>query len=648
MCGIAGFYSEIGSGPEADIVSRAQSMANAIIHRGPDDIGAWVDARAGIALAHRRLSVLDLSPAGHQPMESGSGRYVLVYNGEIYNHLVVRNSLEAANGNIYWRGHSDTETLLAAIEYWGVELALTKIKGMFAFAVWDKQDGSLYLARDRLGEKPLYYGWQGGSFLFGSELKAMRAHPDFKGEIDRGALALFFRHNYVPGPYSIYKGIFKLPAGSLVRVKFDQSETAVPKYYWKLSDIAERGEVSLYAGSDTDAVGQLEEKLGSAVEHQMLADVPLGALLSGGIDSSLICSLMQSRSTSRVKTFTIGFDSATHNEAAFAGNVARHLGTEHTELYIDPADALDIVPSMPEMYDEPFADSSQLPTYLVMKLVKQHVTVALSGDGGDELFAGYNRYAYAPKLWNRLGGLPQLFRDGIAKSLTVLPAATVSRLAGGFGVAQAGDKAHKLGQRLANILNLDDLYLSLVSEWGDVSDLGIDAPEHPYLLNERGAWPELDDPAARMMALDTLSYLPDDILVKVDRAAMAVSLETRAPFLDKDVVEFAWQLPMNLKLRNGQGKWILRELLYKYVPEKLVERPKMGFSIPLDDWLRGPLREWAEPLLDEHRLIAEGYINPIPVRRAWEQHQQSKANFGHRLWSVLMFQSWLETQQNGL
>lgn len=648
MCGIAGFYSEIVSRPESEIKSRAQSMVNAIVHRGPDDVGTWVDARAGIALAHRRLSVLDLSPAGHQPMESASGRYVLVYNGEIYNHLLISNSLEAENGNIDWRGHSDTETLLAAIEHWGVELALTKIKGMFAFAVWDKQDEVLYLARDRLGEKPLYYGWQGGSFLFGSELKAMKAHPDFAGEIDRGALALYFRHNYVPGPYSIYKGIFKLPAGSLVRVKFNQSEAVVPMYYWKLSDIAERSEVSSYAGSEADAVGQLEEKLGSAVGDQMLADVPLGALLSGGIDSSLICSLMQSRSTSRVKTFTIGFDSATYNEAAFAGKVAKHLGTEHTELYVDPAGALDIVPSMSEMYDEPFADSSQLPTHLVMKLVKQHVTVALSGDGGDELFAGYNRYAYAPKLWNRLGGLPQFFRDGIAKSLTVLPAATVNRLAGGFGVVQAGDKAHKLGQRLANISNVDDLYLSLVSEWGEESDLGIDAPKLPYLLNERGAWPELDDPVARMMALDSLSYLPDDILVKVDRAAMAVSLETRAPFLDKDVVEFAWQLPMNLKLRNGQGKWILRKLLYKYVPENLVERPKMGFSIPLDDWLRGPLREWAEPLLDEHRLIAEGYINPVPVRRAWEQHQQNKANFGYRLWSVLMFQSWLETQQNGL
>jgi asparagine synthase (glutamine-hydrolysing) len=648
MCGITGFYSSFRDRHEIAIESLAESMANALTHRGPDDLGTWVDVSAEIALAHRRLSILDLSSAGHQPMESVSGRYIIVFNGEIYNHVPVAAILEAEQGGIDWQGHSDTETLLAAIEHWGIELTLTKIKGMFAFAVWDKQDEMLYLARDRLGEKPLYYGWQGGSFLFGSELKALKAHPSFQGEIDRGALALFFRHNYVPGPYSIYKNIYKLPAASFLKVKFDQHEQPQPQYYWHFSDIAERGVTSSYTGSEVDALNQLEKKLGSAVEDQMLADVPLGALLSGGVDSSLICSLMQSRSTSRIKTFTVGFDSATYNEAAFAAKVAKHLGTEHTELYLNPTDALELVPSLPEMYDEPFADSSQLPTHLVMKLVKQHVTVALSGDGGDELFAGYNRYTYAPTVWDKLGGLPQILRDGVAKSLTAIPATTINRLANNFGVAQAGDKAHKLGQRLANVASIDDLYISLVSEWGDASDLVIDAPELPYLLNDRDRWPEIDDSAARMMALDTLSYLPDDILVKVDRAAMAVSLETRAPFLDKDVVEFAWQLPMNFKLRNGQGKWILRQLLYKHVPQKLVERPKMGFSIPLDDWLRGPLREWAEPLLDENRLISEGYIQPEPVRRAWQQHQQGKANFGYRLWSVLMFQSWLDHQQRAL
>jgi asparagine synthase (glutamine-hydrolysing) len=610
-------------------------------------------------------------------MESRCGRFVIVYNGEIYNHQVIRGELEKDrwppfdrsdedDGRLpprfaprnddrgeVWRGHSDTETLLAAIEAWGVEEALKRIKGMFAFALWDKQQKALYLARDRVGEKPLYYGWQGDTFLFGSELKALKVHPDFKGEIDRGALALFLRHNYVPGPHSIYKGIKKLPAGTFLKIETGgdaviQKGDEKPEPYWDFAQVAKGGLKNPFAGSESDALSALEQTLGSAVEDQMLADVPLGALLSGGVDSSLICSLMQSRSTSRIKTFTVGFDSATYNEAAFAAKVAKHLGTEHTELYLNSTDALELVPSLPEMYDEPFADSSQLPTHLVMKLVKQHVTVALSGDGGDELFAGYNRYTYAPKVWDKLGGLPQMLRDGVAKSLTAIPAATINRLANSFGVAQVGDKAHKLGQRLANVASIDDLYISLVSEWGDASDLVIDAPELPYLLNDRDRWPEIDDSAARMMALDTLSYLPDDILVKVDRAAMAVSLETRAPFLDKDVVEFAWQLPMNFKLRNGQGKWILRQLLYKHVPQKLVERPKMGFSIPLDDWLRGPLREWAEPLLDENRLISEGLINPEPVRRAWQQHQQGKANFGYRLWSVLMFQSWLDHQQRAL
>jgi asparagine synthase (glutamine-hydrolysing) len=664
MCGIVGLFSESLLNNADQIRTVLTVMGDAITHRGPDDEGIWFDAADSIGFSHRRLSVLDLSPAGHQPMESRCGRFVIVYNGEIYNHQVIRGELEKDRlpprfafrnddrGEV-WHGHSDTETLLAAIEAWGVDEALKRVKGMFAFALWDKQQKALYLARDRVGEKPLYYGWQGDTFLFGSELKALKVHPDFKGEIDRGALALFLRHNYVPGPYSIYKGIKKLPEGTFLKIETGgdaviQKGQEKPEPYWDFAQVAKGGLKNPFAGSEADALSALDQTLGSAVEDQMLADVPLGALLSGGVDSSLICSLMQSRSTSRVKTFTIGFDSATYNEATFAAKVAKHLGTEHTELYLNPNDALELVPSLPEMYDEPFADSSQLPTHLVMKLVKQHVTVALSGDGGDELFAGYNRYTYAPKVWDKLGGLPQMLRDGVAKSLTAIPAITINRLANSFGVAQAGDKAHKLGQRLANVASIDDLYISLVSEWGDVSDLVIDAPELPYLLNDRDRWPAIDDSAARMMALDTLSYLPDDILVKVDRAAMAVSLETRAPFLDKEVVAFAWQLPMNFKLRDGQGKWILRQLLYKHVPQKLVERPKMGFSIPLDDWLRGPLREWAEPLLDENRLISEGLINPEPVRRAWQQHQQGKANFGYRLWSVLMFQAWLEHQQSNL
>jgi asparagine synthase (glutamine-hydrolysing) len=642
MCGITGYLGDLsGNGPE-QAISR---MANTLFNRGPDDGGTWVDLPAGIALGHRRLSILDLSPAGHQPMASDGGRYVIAFNGEIYNHLELRQALDASRSHRHWRGHSDTETLLAAFECWGVEEALRQVVGMFAIALWDRSQRVLTLARDRMGEKPLYYGWQGDTFLFGSELKALKAHPAFRGDIDRGALALLLRHNYVPAPWSIYQGVQKLPPGTFLQMSL-QRRDARPVAYWSLAEVAERGMSSPFAGSDVEALDALELHLGAAVRGQMVADVPLGALLSGGIDSTAIAALMQANSTQAVRTFTIGFDERQYDEATHARAVAKHLGADHTELRLSGEDALALVPQMPAMYDEPFADSSQLPTHLVMKLARRHVTVALSGDAGDELFGGYNRYFLAPKVWRSIGWMPLPLRRALGTCLTALSVENINRFAGPFshrvGVALPGDKAHKLGRRLRDVRGMDDLYASLVSEWPQPKAMVVDGHMPSNLVDDRDRWPRLADPVSRMMALDGLTYLPDDILVKVDRAAMAVSLETRAPFLDRSVIEFAWSLPMHMKIREGQGKWLLRQLLDRHVPRALMERPKMGFGIPLDDWLRGPLRDWAESLLAEDRLRLEGYLNPAPVRAAWKAHVAGQASYGYRLWSVLMFQAWLE------
>ncbi|MCD9047152.1 asparagine synthase (glutamine-hydrolyzing) [Luteimonas sp. MHLX1A] len=646
MCGLAGFLSRGAANPDVMTVL-ARGMADRIASRGPDDWGVWCDQDSGVALAHRRLSILDLSPAGHQPMHSSSGRWVLAYNGEVYNHLALRQRLEGEGAAPAWRGHSDTETLLACIEAWGIERTLQASVGMFAIALWDRSERALVLARDRVGEKPLYYGWQGDTLLFGSELKALRAHPAFNAAIDRGALALLLRHNYVPAPYSIYQGIHKLPPGTFLRLSGGHREVE-PVPYWSLADVAERGMAQPFAGSDVDALDALEGHLGNAVRGQMVADVPLGALLSGGIDSTVITALMQANSSRPVRTFTIGFEEGEYDEATHARAVAAHLGTEHTELRLSGADALALVPQMPAMYDEPFADSSQLPTHLVMKLARQHVTVALSGDAGDELFGGYNRYFLGPKTWDGIRRLPPAFRRALGAALTAVPAPTVNRLfgplAGRRGIALPGDKAHKLGARLRHVRSIDDLYVSLVSEWPDPAGMVGAGNLPPNLLDDRARWPKLHDPVARMMALDGLTYLPDDILVKVDRASMAVSLETRAPFLDRDVIEFAWSLPMHMKLRGGKGKWLLRQLVDRHVPRALMERPKMGFGIPLDQWLRGPLREWGEALLAEDRLKREGYLDPAPVRATWLRHQRGEGSFGYRLWSVLMFQAWLEQE----
>ena len=642
MCGIAGLLGySIGIDKMKEAVGL---MANSLRFRGPDSEGLWCDANPDIGLAHRRLSVLDLSPAGHQPMQSACLRYVAVYNGEIYNWAELRGELEAAGHALIWRGRSDTEVLLAGIAAWGLETTLRRARGMFALALWDRAQKTLILARDRIGEKPLYYGRVGDGFAFGSELKALRALPAARFDTDPGALAVMLRYGYVPAPHSIYRGIFKLPPGTLLRVGAD-GRCGDPEPWWCFADLALEGAANQHALSDGAALDELEAVLGSAIGEQMVADVPLGALLSGGLDSSTVVALMQARSTRPVRTFTIGFAEGDYDEAAHAKAVARHLGTEHTELHVDPAQARDIIPRLPDIYDEPFADSSQIPTALVYALTRQHVTVCLSGDAGDELFAGYNRYFWATSLWRRLGRVPPGLRGACSSGLSAIPADACNELFGLIGpflpsrlrVSNPGDKLHKLAEVFA-ASSQEALYRELVSQWRGPLPLGAIA-ELPTLVADPGRWPALPSFAERMMAVDTLTYLPDDILVKVDRAAMAASLETRVPFLDPRVIDFAWHLPFRQKVRNGQGKWLLRQLLDRYVPRKLVERPKQGFGVPIDHWLRGPLRDWAEDLLSPAALAADGLLDPAPIRAMWQLHLSGR-NVQYALWNVLMYQAW--------
>ncbi len=650
MCGIAGFLRVTGCDGLEGTLSK---MANAISHRGPDDSGIWADASFGIGLAHRRLSIVDLSPTGHQPMASPTGRYMVVFNGEIYNHLDLRAALiKRGSGNTAshrWRGHSDTETLLAGFDTWGVIATIERSIGMFAIAVWDRENQTLTLVRDRIGEKPIYYGWQGASFLFGSELKALRAHPDFCSEVNRDALRLLMRHNYIPTPHTIYQNIFKLPPGHLLTVSLRKTEPKLSTY-WSFQQVAEAGVADPLEGNSGQLVDELEKLLKDAVRQQMMADVPLGAFLSGGIDSSVIVALMQAQSDRPVKTFTIGFNETGYNEAVHARAVAQHLGTDHTELYVTPQQALDVIPKLPGLYCEPFADSSQIPTFLVSQLARQQVAVSLSGDAGDELFAGYNRYVLAKNIWNKVSCMPSGLRALGASGIYALSPTAWNKLLGpvqavisrSLRQANIGDKLHK-GAGVLRAQSLDDLYLGLVSHW-EPEVLVIGGQEPSTCL--RGKTLELTglDSVQRMMALDGMTYLPDDILVKVDRAAMGVSLETRVPFLDHRVVEFAWRLSQSMKLRDGMGKWILRQVLYKYVPKELIERPKMGFGVPIDTWLRGPLKDWAEALLDEGRLRREGFFNPTPIRTKWAEHLSGKRNWQYQLWNVLMFQAWLEEQ----
>ena len=646
MCGISGYLGGAPHSQQADLDTTLVKMLSAIEHRGPDSDGVWYASTPSGALGQKRLAIVDLTPAGAQPMLSACGRYVMTYNGEIYNHLKLRAQLPA----VAWRGHSDTEVLIESISAIGIVATIEKCIGMFAFALWDKQTQTLTLCRDRFGEKPLYYGWLGQGagrvFVFGSELKALKAHPAFNADIDRGALTSLMRYGYIPAPASIYQGIYKLEAGCIASVSLADQDIKISRY-WNSAQVA----MQQRSKPQVDGVAVLDELevlLKDAVAQQMIADVPLGAFLSGGVDSSTVVALMQSQSMRPVKTFTIGFNDIGYDEAQHAKLVAQHLGTEHTEMVVSPQEAQAVVPLLPHIYCEPFADSSQIPTYLVSQLARQHVTVSLSGDAGDELFGGYNRYPSTAQLWPKLQHTPLALRSLAANAISSVSPSAWTNLSNRLPptkhlskLQNLGDKLHKAAGVLAS-RNIDELYLGLVSHTSHPASWvvgGIDhhtTPmfDHPDLLG-------LED-VEKMMLIDTLTYLADDILCKVDRAAMAVSLESRVPFLDHRVFEFAWSMPMDTKIHNGVTKWPLRQILYRYVPQKLIDRPKMGFGIPLHDWLRGPMKAWAEELLDEARLQREGYFHPAPIRQAWHSHLSGKYNYAHKLWPVLMFQAWLE------
>jgi len=651
MCGLAGFLNLACSLPGETLEIIALRMADTLRHRGPDDRGVWSDGATGLALGFRRLAIVDLSPEGHQPMVSASGRFVLAFNGEIYNFQDLRRELEAG-GPVSFRGRSDTEVMLGAFERWGVQRAVKRFAGMFAFALWDRRMGRLHLARDRMGEKPLYYGWMGGTFLFGSELKALRAHPEFRGTIDRGALALYLRHGYIPAPHTIYQGIRKLTPATLLTIDGGSVENMPePVPFWSVRRAAEEGAATPFEGSGAELSDQLEKLLREVIRQEMVADVPLGAFLSGGVDSSTIVALMQSLSSRPVKTFTIGFDEVGYNEAVYAKAVARHLRTDHTELYVTPDETRAVIPKLASLFDEPFADSSAIPTYLVSELARRQVTVSLSGDGADELFGGYPWYRRTARLWHRLDSLPRPLRRAAAGALRRLSPAAWDRLLTALQPAlhgplrgyAAGTKIHKLAEMVAWVEGPEHLHRLLTSHWNGHERVSHDSFEPATSFADPKAWAELKSAADRLMYLDQVTYLPDDILTKVDRASMAASLESRAPFLDHGVVEFAWSIPSSWKLREGRGKWLLRQLLYRHVPEELIERPKMGFSVPLDVWLRGPLQEWAEALLAEDRLRSEGFLKPGPIRQRWQEHIEGRRDWSGSLWVVLMFQSWLGT-----
>ncbi len=630
MCGFAGLLTASAL-PADSLRQQAARMAATLVHRGPDDGGDWADSAGHVAFGFRRLSILDLSAAGHQPMLSRSGRYAMVFNGEIYNFRELRARLdgEGAQG---WRGHSDSEVILEAVERWGWDATLAVLNGMFAIALWDARERVLRLARDRLGEKPLYYGWtKTGDFLFGSELKALLANPALARDIDRDALALYLHHACVPAPWSILSGVRKLPPGASLTLAADKAAMRdAPRIaaYWSAKERAEAGARVPFAGDEAAAEDALDRLIRDSVRLRLEADVPIGAFLSGGIDSSTIVAAMQAEAPGRVRSFAIGFRDPRFDEAPFAAAIARHLGTDHTELYVDEAQALALLPRLADIYDEPFADVSQIPTALLAELTRKHVTVGLSGDGGDELFGGYPRYPAAAARWDRLAGRSAALR-GIARTIGAClptdPPRALSRFARRLEENAAPDAAA--------------YYRLYMSRWRAVRDL-VPGASSSAAWGAAGA--DLPTSAARFMLIDATGYLPDDLLVKVDRATMAFSLEARAPLLDHRIAEFAWSLPLDLKIRGQTGKWLLRQVLARYVPRDLWERPKQGFEPPIGQWLRGSLRDWAEHLLDERRLREDGLIAAEPVRRRWHEHLSGKRDWRFELWSVLMFQAWKE------
>lgn len=641
MCGISGFVSKI-SDPE----NLLNSMASTLDHRGPDSKGIWFDKDTSVGLAFSRLAILDLSANGNQPMHSRSGRYSIVFNGEIYNYKELLFDLEAIAPRRL-RGSSDTEVLLMAIEEWGLNKALEKISGMFGIALFDKKNKILSLARDRMGEKPIYYGFAGNDFLFGSELKALKIFPKFKNKIDRNSIASLMRYSYIPTPHTIYQDIFKLEPGHYL--EFDVNKKLLKKScYWSVEETYNKYKVNGYHGTPEDSVNDLETILTKTIKNQMIADVPLGAFLSGGVDSSTIAALMQRQSTRKINTFSIGFEVENFNEAEEARKVARHIGTDHFDMYVSENDALNIIPNLPNIYDEPFADSSQIPTYLVSKIAKEKVTVALSGDAGDELFGGYNRYVYSEKYLKRILRLPSSFRNSLSYLITILSEDQWDRNAhlinpnGAKSPQIFGNKVIKFAQAIKGVKSIKDMHHKMASLSTEPNSLVIDGFEHETIFdNDKDYFKELNS-TEKMMGYDLITYLEGDILTKVDRAAMSVSLETRVPFLDPKVIQFAASLPLDYKLRNGVSKWVLREVLYKHVPKNLIERPKMGFGVPLSKWINGSLKDWSQSLLNENRISQEGYFDSDVVKKILQEHNTEKKNHQYVLWNILMFQSWLE------